>query len=240
VEPLLVIVNADAGHADDLAPALELLGEHTSVEVAETHNPGELDGVLHRAGSRPIVVAGGDAALHAVIATLHRRNDLAGKVLGFLRLGPNADPEAAAAALLTATPRPQDLIVDELGEVAVDNVFVSSAYDDQETLLRRVRSFVRPPSLRLRVEVDGEVIADVDRQVRGLSVASPADGTADVILSFAGSLRRLGRPGETHRRGSRVSVTGEDFWIGADGEISGRERRRTWHIEPAAYSLLVS
>jgi hypothetical protein len=42
-----------------------------------------------------------------------------------------------------------------------------------------------------------------------------------------------------HRRGSTVSVSGEDFWISADGEISGPERRRTWHIEPAAYSMLL-
>ena len=41
-----------------------------------------------------------------------------------------------------------------------------------------------------------------------------------------------------HRRGSRVSVSGEDFWISADGEITGPERRRTWHVEPAAYSML--
>ena len=40
-------------------------------------------------------------------------------------------------------------------------------------------------------------------------------------------------------RGERVSVSGEDFWISADGELSGPERLRSWHVEPAAYSLLV-
>jgi diacylglycerol kinase (ATP) len=40
-------------------------------------------------------------------------------------------------------------------------------------------------------------------------------------------------------RGSNVSISGEDFWISADGELSGPERRRTWHVERAAYSLMV-
>jgi diacylglycerol kinase (ATP) len=40
--------------------------------------------------------------------------------------------------------------------------------------------------------------------------------------------------------GSRVSVSGEDFWIKADGELHGPERRRTWHVESAAYRLLAS
>jgi diacylglycerol kinase family enzyme len=40
-------------------------------------------------------------------------------------------------------------------------------------------------------------------------------------------------------RAEQVSVSGEDFWLSADGELSGPERRRTWRVEPAAYSLLV-
>ena len=37
----------------------------------------------------------------------------------------------------------------------------------------------------------------------------------------------------------QVSISGEDFWLSADGEISGPERRRSWHVEPAAYSMLL-
>src|SRR5690606_7794708 len=93
VEPMLVITNADAGTADDveLERALTFLRRHASVEVAETSNPGELDGVLHRAGSRVIVVAGGDGSLHAVIAALHRRNQLADTTLGLLPMGTGND-----------------------------------------------------------------------------------------------------------------------------------------------------
>ena len=73
VDPMLVITNADAGTSDQetLDRALAILREAASVEVCATSNPGELDGVLHRAGSRRIVVAGGDGSLHAVVAALH-------------------------------------------------------------------------------------------------------------------------------------------------------------------------
>jgi diacylglycerol kinase family enzyme len=295
VDPLLLITHSEAGHSDSLGSALEVLHDQVSVEVCETSNPGELDSILHRAGSRPIVVAGGDGSLHAVIATLHRRNDLAGKTLGLLPLGTGndfaravglpLDPVDAAEALLKGSPRPMDLIVDELGEVVVNNVHVGTSVmasrhgaSFKEILgpfgLGLVayphgfaRAALRPSAVRLRVEVDGEVLTDVDRRVlmvavgNGSSVgggaevnpdADPASRSLDVMVSFATDpLARLGyavdvlrgnhteRGDVVHRRGSQVSVSGEDFWISADGEISGPERRRTWHVEPAAYSLLV-
>lgn len=295
MDPLLLITNADAGGSGSLGEALEVLHGHTSVEVAETSNPGELDGVLHRAGSRPIVVAGGDGSLHAVIATLHRRNDLAGKVLGLLPLGTGndfaravglpLDAAEAAKSLVSGTPRPMDLIVDELGEVVVNNVHVGAsalASRHGATWKERLGPFglgllgypigaamaaVRPPVVRLRVEVDGEVVADVDRKAlmvavgNGASVgggteltphADPGDGKADVMVSFAtGPQARVGyavdllrrrhpaRDDTVYLRGSRVSVSGEEFWLSADGEITGPERRRSWHVERAAYSLLL-
>jgi diacylglycerol kinase family enzyme len=295
VDPLLVITHAEAGAADELGAALEVLHGHTSVEVAETSNPGELDGVLHRAGSRPVVVAGGDGSLHAVIATLHRRNDLADKVLGLLPVGTGndfartvgipLDPAEAAKALVSSAPRPMDLIVDELGEVAVNSVHVgaSAAASRHGAALKErlgrfglgilgyplgaARAAVRPPCVRLRVEVDGEVVADVDRRVlmvalgNGASVgggteitpyADPGDGAVDVLVSFAtGTRARVGyavdllrrrhpeRDDTVYLRGSRVSVAGEDFWISADGELTGPEGRRTWHVERAAYSMLL-
>ena len=75
MDPLLVITNSDAGTADDesLQTALGVLRAHTSVEVQATSDPGELNSALHRAGSRRIVVAGGDGSLHAVVTTLYRR-----------------------------------------------------------------------------------------------------------------------------------------------------------------------
>ena len=80
---------------------------------ATTTNPGELDGVLHRAGCRSIVVAGGDGSLHAVVSALHRRHELAERTLGLIPLGTGndfaraldipLDPAEAAAALLAGS-----------------------------------------------------------------------------------------------------------------------------------------
>jgi len=138
VDPILVITNRDAGSSDEqtLAAALAVLRQRASVEVAATSRPGELDSVLHRAGSRRIVVAGGDGSLHAVIAALHRRNELRTAELGLLPMGTGndfarslaipLDPEEAALVILSGEVRPMDLIVDELGEVVVNNVHVGA------------------------------------------------------------------------------------------------------------------
>jgi diacylglycerol kinase (ATP) len=138
MDPLLVITNSDAGNSDEesLRQALGVLRGSASVEVQATSNPGELDGVLHRAGSRRIIVAGGDGSLHAVIAALHRRNDLKNAVLGLLPLGTGndfargtgipLDIAEAALVILEGKPRKMDLVVDELGEVVVNGVHVGA------------------------------------------------------------------------------------------------------------------
>lgn len=302
MDPLLVITNSDAGTADDesLKAAMAVLREHASVEVQATSNPGELDGVLHRAGSRRIVVAGGDGSLHAVISALYRRHELADAVVGLLPLGTGndfargvgipLDVEEAARVLVTGTVTPMDLIVDEVGQVVVNSVHVGAGANASRRGQRwkdRLHSVGvgkvnlgklgypigaaltawNPPVVRLHVEVDGTVVNELDTRVlmvalgNGSSVgggteltpeADPADGRIDVMISKAtGPLARLlyaARLGRgTHEeaddvsalRGREVSVRGEEFWISADGEIYGPERHRTWHIEPAAYSMVL-
>ena len=135
MDPLLVISNSDAGTSDEesLQAALTILRTHTDVEVQATSNPGELNSALHRAGSRRIVVAGGDGSLHAVVTTLYRRNDLKSAVLGHpparhrqrLRARQRHPPRhrgGSAGARRRRAPRPIDLIVDEVGEIVVNNV----------------------------------------------------------------------------------------------------------------------
>jgi len=297
VRSLLVITNADAGTSDEerLETALSVLREEASVEVAKTSNPGELDGVLHRAGSRSIVVAGGDGSLHAVITALHRRHELAERTLGLIPLGTGndfaraleipLDPAEAAAALVAGKPRRMDLIVDELGGVVVNSVHAGASAQASRRGARwkerlgpfgfgilgypigAVLSSVKPPFVRLRIEADGEVVSDMDKHIlmvaigNGTSVgggteltpdADPADGRLDVMVSFAtGALERFGyawhlRSGDHPQRddvisvrAKQVTISGEDFYLAADGEISGPERRRSWHLEPGAYSLLV-
>jgi len=293
-----MIVNADAGGAEkrEVEAGLDVLRAHGDVELCETANPGELDGVLHRAGSRRIVVAGGDGSLHAVVAALHRRHELADRTLGLLPIGTGndfartlgipLDPVAAAHALRSGRPHPMDLIVDELGEVVVNNVHLgASARASQYGATWKQRfgqiglglvgypvgaalAAIHPQFVRLHVEVDGEVVADMDRRILMLAVgtgasvgggteitpaADPADGRADVMISFATGpwarldfARRLTRGRHTeredvfHRRATQVVVSGEDFWLSADGELSGPERRRAWRVEPAAYSLVLA
>ena len=297
MDPLLLITNTDAGGAEReaLDVALGVLREDADVELATTSNPGELDGVLHRAGCRSIVVAGGDGSLHAVVAALHRRRELGGRTLGLIPLGTGndfaraleipLDPAEAAAALLAGSPRRMDLIVDELGGVVVNSVHAGASAQASRRGARwkeRLGPFgfgilgypigaalaaVKPPFVRLRIEADGEVISDMDKHVlmvaigNGTSVgggteltpdADPSDGKLDVMVSLAtGPLDRIGyvwhlRSGSHQERDDvitvrahQVTISGEDFFLAADGEISGPERRRSWHLEQGAYSLIV-
>ncbi|HET9499885.1 MAG TPA: YegS/Rv2252/BmrU family lipid kinase [Marmoricola sp.] len=297
MDPLMVIANADAGGEQDdaLEVALAVLRKETDVEVCRTSNPGELDGVLQRAGTRTVVVAGGDGSLHAVVAALHKRHELDRHTLGLIPLGTGndfarsvdipLDPGEAAATLLAGEPRPMDLIVDELGGVVVNNVHAGASAQASRRGARwkgrmgkvglgilgypigAALAAIKPPFVRMRIEADGEVLADMDRHIlmvavgNGASVgggaeitpdADPEDGRLDVMVSFStGPLSRFGyawqlKDGEHEERddvvavrASQVTISGEEFWISADGEITGPERRRSWHLEPAAYRLVV-
>jgi diacylglycerol kinase family enzyme len=300
MDPLLLIANSEAGTSEQetLDEALKVLRAQTDVEVCHTSNPGELDGVLHRAGSRRIVVAGGDGSLHAVVSALYRRHDLSRSTLALIPLGTGndfargtgipLDPAEAALVVLHGDVRPLDLIVDELGEVVVNNVHAgASAQASRRGAIWKSRlhslgvgpvnlgklgypigallAALRPPFVRLRIEVDGEVVADLDHPILMVSVgnsshigggtavtpdATPEDGKVLVMVSFAVGpwsrvaytvQMRLGRHAERddvrQLRGHRVSVAGEEFWCSADGEIYGPERQRTWTVEPAAFRM---
>ena len=82
--------------------------------------------------------------------------------------------------------------------------------------------------------------------------ADPGDGAVDVMVSLAaGPLARFGYAarlglGSHHRRDDvrylrarSVRVSGEEFWISADGEIDGPERHRSWELHRAAYSMVL-
>jgi YegS/Rv2252/BmrU family lipid kinase len=268
--------------------------------VQATSNPGELNSALHRAGSRRIVVAGGDGSLHAVVTTLYRRNDLKNAVLGILPLGTGndfartndipLDVEEAAQVLVDGRPRSMDLIVDEVGEIVVNNVHAGAGAQASRRGAKwkdrlhaigvgnlnlgklgypigALSAAVKPPFIRVRVEVDGEVIVDLDKPILMVAVgnganvgggteltphADPGDGKIDVMISRAiGPFARIGygaklvigrhpeRDDVAYLRATTVSVSGEEFWCSADGEIYGPERHRSWRVEPAAYSLVV-
>ena len=117
------------------------------------------------------------------------------------------------------------------------------------------------------MEIDGEVVVDVDRPVlmvaigNGSSVgggtelnpeADPESGLLDVMISLAvsttakiGYAVRLSRGTHHERddvlylRGREVSVSGDEFWVSADGEIYGPERSRSWRIQTGAYDMVL-
>ncbi len=292
MDPLLLITNAEAGTTDSesVNEALEVLRAQADVEVCATSNPGELDGVLHRRGGRRVVVVGGDGSLHAVVAALHRRQELGDVVLGLIPLGTGNDfargsdiplePEKAAHLVLEGEVRPVDLLVDEVGNVVVNNVHIGlgaqasrKAHKWKKRLGRvgypigALLAAVNPPFVRLRIEVDGEEVADFAHPILMVAIgngpnigggaevtpeATPEDGKMDVMISFAvGPLARFGyalglRKGEHHERsdvrylrGSTVSISGQDFYCSADGEVYGPERQRTWRMEPGALRMVL-
>ena len=292
MDPLLLITNSDAGTTDSesVEKALEVLRAGADVEVCATANPGELDGVLHRRGGRRVVVAGGDGSLHAVVAALHRRHELAETVVGLIPLGTGNDfargadiplePEEAARTVLHGQVRPVDLIVDCLGNVVVNNVHIGvgaqasrKAHKWKHRLGRigypigALLAAVKPPFVRLRIEVDGTEVTDFARPVLMVAIgngptvgggaeitpeADPEDGRMDVMISYAvGPFARFGyaygfhrgehheRDDVTYLRASSVSVTGQDFYCSADGEVYGPERQRSWRIERGAMTMLL-
>ena len=161
-----------------------MLRAATDVEVAATSNQGELDGVLHRRGGRQVVVAGGDGSLHAVVAALHRRHELADTVVGLVPLGTGndfargvgipLDPEEAARLVVDGQrpARRPDRRLPRRGrrqqrarrrrrpgqpQRARTSRRCSAG---SATSLGALKAAVKPPFVRLRIEVDDHVVAD--------------------------------------------------------------------------------
>ena len=187
MEPILLVTRSASDEAG-LARALGVLRAAADVEVATTSNPEELDRVLHRRDGRQILVAGGDGSLHAVIAALHRRHELADSVVGLIPLGTGndfargagipLDAEAAARVVMAGNIRPVDLIVDSVGGVVVNNVHIGvgarAAFNARPMkqvlgrigyVLGALGAAVRPPYTRVHIEIDGAVVADFGRPI---------------------------------------------------------------------------
>jgi len=202
VAPILIITNKDAGTSDrdTVDRALAVLRSGCEVEVAASQEPGELHRILDRAGDRMIVVAGGDGSLHAVIAALYAKDDLAGRTVALIPLGTGndfaralnvpIDPEAAAQAILSGAPRPVDLIVAENGEVVVNSVHAGASVQASKTAAKwKARlapaglgilgypigaaiTAINPPRAQVTVEVDGEVIARPNQRLLMVAIGN--------------------------------------------------------------------
>jgi len=288
----LVITNAEAGSndADSVEQALDILHDAgIDVTIAATSSTDELDSVLGARDGREILVAGGDGSLHAVIDSLHSGDGLTGPIglipLGtgndFARgLGLPLDPAEAAAVVVAGQTRQLDLLIDHDGGIVVNAVHAGVGADAgrEATSLKpvlgkigyavgAVLAEVKTQGHRLRVEADGEVLADGRHHVLQVGIgngafigggtplapdADPGDGKVDVVVSFAVSrLNRLLYAVRLHRgthheredvqmtRVSKVRITGSGFWCNADGELTGPHTAKTWHVDAQAITMLV-
>ncbi len=179
------------------------------------------------------IPAGAVAAARAVLDGAERRMDLLvdesdGVVLGALRIPPL--PGAAEDA-------------EEAGRHGAD-------LDSGRPWIRTCQSLVRtlvtarptrsaspasaPGHSRLRVEVDGVTLVDLDQPLEALSVSPGASGFAEVEarpLSVGAEATPL------LATGRRITVSGPDFRYRADAVVSGPVRRRTWTVWEGAWGL---
>jgi diacylglycerol kinase (ATP) len=127
---------------------------------------------------------------------------------------------------------------------------------------------LRTKGWRLRVVVDGRTIAVPRRKVLMVGLANapsiaggtaqlhphadPHDGMVDVVVSHSvGPLARIGyasrllsgrhtqREDVVTTRAREVSVSGEPFWLNADGEVTGPARNRRWTVAPGVWKLIL-
>ena len=196
----LLITNADAGTNDreSVDLALAELGASLDVEVAATQSLGDLDEALAAKDGRLVVVAGGDGSLHAVIASLHRRGELADTRLGLVPLGTGndfaralripLDPAGAAAVVTSGRESPLDLLVDDDDHVVVNAVHIGVGVDaarEAERWKRRLGKLGYPVGAamagfkgarghRLSVIADGHVITGGSRRTLQVGIGNGA------------------------------------------------------------------
>ncbi|MEV4436175.1 diacylglycerol kinase [Streptomyces sp. NPDC049555] len=94
------------------------------------------------------------------------------------------------------------------------------------------RHAVPGAGLRLRIEADGEVLADLDRPLGRVSVSAGPDGAADVVVHAPAA-----SPEPLRVRARTVTLSGPDFRYRADNRVRGPVRTRTWTALPEAWRL---
>ncbi|MFI5548899.1 diacylglycerol kinase family protein [Streptomyces sp. NPDC051738] len=196
-------------------------------------------GALSLAGSLGVPTSA-VAAARAVLEGVERRLDLLvddsdGVVLGALRIPPVREPVAPDGAE---------------GEGLGSGAGSGAGFGVGRPWLRTCQSFVRTlvparpasgagsgsgagPS-RLRVEVDGVMLVDLDQPVEAMSVTPGIAGVAAVEVrpvSVGAEATPLRAEGRT------VTVSGADFRYRADAVVAGPVRRRTWTVREGAWGL---
>jgi hypothetical protein len=179
-------------------------------------------------------------------------------------LGVPTGPVAAARAVLDGSGRRLDLLVDDSDGVVLGALRIPAlpaaggALPEDPSGRPWLQSLVRtlapirhsrpsrpsrplaaplpPGPARLRVEVDGTTLVDLDQPVEAVSVTPGASGSAEVVVrpssvgAEAAALRAYGRT---------VTVSGSDFRYRADAAVAGPVRRRTWTVREGALALML-
>ncbi|MEU6417742.1 diacylglycerol kinase family protein [Streptomyces spiralis] len=180
------------------------------------------------------VPAGPVAAARAVLDGVVRRLDLLvddsdGVVLGALRIPPLAPHEVPAGSTALTAEVPS----------APGHPWLRTCQSLVRTLVTRpprTAFDAGPEPSRLRVEVDGELVVDLDQPVEAVSVVPGAAGVAEVeVLPL--SVGAAGSP--VRAEGRTVTVSGAHFRYRADAVVSGPVRTRTWTVREGAWGLVV-
>ncbi|WP_405973199.1 diacylglycerol kinase [Streptomyces sp. NBC_00988] len=182
------------------------------------------------------VPTGAVAAARAVLDGVVRRMDLLvddsdGVVLGALRI-PSLPPMREAPPV-EATPVPS-------GSGSAHASWLRTCQSLVRTLVpvrpsrEPLAGVTRLGPARLRVEVDGVTLVDLDQPVEGVSVTPGASGLAEVVVRPV-SVGAEASP--LCARGRTVTVSGADFRYRADAVVAGPVRTRTWVVREGAWGL---
>ncbi|MEV6480873.1 diacylglycerol kinase [Streptomyces sp. NPDC051576] len=190
-------------------------------------------GALSLAGALG-VPTGAVAAARAVLDGVVRRMDLLvddsdGVVLGALRIPP----------LLLREAPPEETVAEPSG---AGHLWLRTCQSLVRTLVpaRTSREPLasalprQPGPARLRVEVDGMTLVDLDQPVEGISVTPGASGLAEVEVRPV-SVGAEASP--LYASGRTVTVSGTDFRYRADAVVAGPVRTRTWVVREGAWGL---
>ncbi|MGP4048618.1 diacylglycerol kinase [Streptomyces sp. 2A115] len=177
------------------------------------------------------VPTGAVAAARAVLEGSERRLDLLvddsdGVVLGALRIPPLTT--SAATASPPADPSP---------EHTAHHHWLRTCQSLVRTLAARPARLTSPPApgpSRLRIEVDGVTLVDLDQPLEGVSITPGGSGGARVEIRRA-SVGAEAAPLEAVAR--TITVSGPDFRYRADAVLGGPVRTRTWTVREGAWGL---
>ncbi|MDX3118991.1 hypothetical protein PV461_37370, partial [Streptomyces scabiei] len=95
-----------------------------------------------------------------------------------------------------------------------------------------------PGPARLRIEVDGVTLIDLDQPVEAVSV-TPGPGASGMVTVEVRPLSLGAAATPLLARGRTVTVSGADFRYRADSAIAGPVRCRTWTVREGALGLML-